>query len=97
MVSPLPSAQLFVAAGFLELPLRVVAAAFFAGRLVSYSIYVSAATLASKQFANVIGDFFGSPWSIALQLLLLIIVRALPLVNWRRLTDRTPGSATPEH
>jgi membrane protein YqaA with SNARE-associated domain len=91
VVSPLPSAQLFVTAGFLELPLLLVATAFFVGRLVSYSIYVSAATLASKQFANVIGDFFGSPWSIALQLVLLFVVCSLPLVNWRRFTGRTPG------
>ena len=39
-LSPVPSAQLFVAAGLLTVPLVPLTVAFFAGRLVSYSIYV---------------------------------------------------------
>ena len=89
VVSPLPSAQLFLAAGLLDLPLGLLTLAFFLGRLVSYSIYVSVATLADKQLGNVLGQLFGSPWSIALQVGLLVAVCLLPLVNWRRFLDRT--------
>ncbi|NNN10054.1 MAG: hypothetical protein HKL85_12805 [Acidimicrobiaceae bacterium] len=71
--------------------------AFLAGRLVGYSIYVSAASLASTQFASVIDNFFGSPSSIALQLVLLIIVCALPLVNWRRFTNRDRDATAGKH
>lgn len=92
VLSPLPSAQLFVAAGLLELPLGLLALAFFIGRLVSYSIYVSVATLADKQLGNVIGQVFGSPWSIALQVVFLAVVCLLPFVNWRRFLDRSPKS-----
>jgi uncharacterized membrane protein YdjX (TVP38/TMEM64 family) len=88
VVSPLPSAQLFVAAGLLDLPLVPLTLAFFLGRLVSYSIYVSVATLADKQLGRVVGQLFGSPWSIALQVVLLVAVCLLPLVNWRRFLDR---------
>lgn len=42
-LSPLPSAQLFEAAGILDVPLLPVTAAFFGGRLVSYSLYIGAA------------------------------------------------------
>jgi hypothetical protein len=90
VISPLPSAQLFLAAGLLDLPLGLLTLAFFLGRLVSYSIYVSIATLADKQLGNVIGHLFGSPWSIALQVGLLAAVCALPFINWRRLLDRSP-------
>jgi membrane protein YqaA with SNARE-associated domain len=90
VVSPIPSAQLFLAAGLLDLPLGPLSLAFFLGRLVSYSIYVSVATLADKQFGNVVGQIFGSPWSIALQVVLLVATCLLPLVNWRRFVDRTP-------
>jgi membrane protein YqaA with SNARE-associated domain len=89
VVSPIPSAQLFLAAGLLDLPLGPLSLAFFLGRLVSYSIYVSVATLADKQFGNVVGQIFGSPWSIALQVVLLVATCLLPLVNWRRFVDRT--------
>jgi membrane protein DedA with SNARE-associated domain len=85
VVSPLPSAQLFIAAGLLDLNLVLFTLAFFVGRLVSYSIYVSVAVLADKQLGNVLGQLFGSPWSIALQVALLAVVCLLPLVDWRRL------------
>jgi hypothetical protein len=50
---------------------------------------VSVATLADKQLGNVLGQIFGSPWAIALQVGLLVAVCLLPLVNWRRFLDRT--------
>ena len=84
VVSPLPSAQLFLAAGFLDLNLPLFTLAFLVGRLVSYSIYMSVAVLADRQLGNVLGQLFGSPLSIALQVVLLAMVCLLPLVNWRK-------------
>ena len=54
-VSPLPSAQLFVAAGLLEVALLPLTAAFFAGRLVAYSLYVGAASAAGDNLAEIAG------------------------------------------
>ena len=90
VVSPLPSAQLFVAAGLLDIPLVPLTLAFGLGRLVSYSFYVTLATLAERQFGQVLGNVLGSPWSIAVQLLLLAGAAALPFVNWRRFLGRRP-------
>jgi uncharacterized membrane protein YdjX (TVP38/TMEM64 family) len=87
-VSPLPSGQLFVAAGLLDVPLVPVTAAFFAGRIVSYSFYVALATVAQKQLGPLLGQVLGSPLSVALQVVLLAIVAALPFVHWRRLLAR---------
>jgi uncharacterized membrane protein YdjX (TVP38/TMEM64 family) len=87
--SPLPSAQLFVAAGLLDLPLAALAAAFFLGRVVSYSIYVAAATLADKHFGNILSKVFGSPWTIALQIALLIAVSLIPFIDWGRWSNRS--------
>jgi membrane protein YqaA with SNARE-associated domain len=95
VVSPLPSAQLFLAAGLLDLNLQLFTLAFFVGRLVSYSLYVSLAVVADQRFGDVLRQIFGSPWSIALQLLLLGAVCLLPLVNWRSLLHRT--SRRPTH
>ncbi|HEY6319759.1 MAG TPA: hypothetical protein VI462_17945 [Acidimicrobiia bacterium] len=92
VVSPLPSAQLFLAAGLLELNLLLLTLAFFVGRLVSYSIYVSVAVIADRQLGDVLGRLFGSPWSIALQVALLGAVCMLPLVNWRSLLERRAHS-----
>jgi len=111
VVSPLPSAQLFVAAGLLDVALVPLTLAFFLGRLVSYSFYVALATLADRHLGGVLRDALGSPWSIGLQLALLVAAAALPFVNWPKLLatrrskragggagDRGPGgtgSATP--
>jgi membrane protein YqaA with SNARE-associated domain len=92
VVSPLPSAQLFIAAGLIDLPLGLLTIAFFLGRMVSYSFYVGVATLADKQFGGILHKAFGSPWSIALQVGLLIAVCLLPLINWKKLFDHTEPS-----
>ena len=96
VVSPLPSAQLFVAAGLLDIELVPLTLAFFVGRLVSYSFYVALATLADRQFGSVLGNLLGSPWSIAVQVLLLAAAAVLPFVDWGRLAARTRRTPPPE-
>ncbi len=84
VVSPLPSAQLFCAAGLLEFRILPLTGAFMAGRIVTYSLYLAAATAADHRFGQALRQFWGSPWSIALQVVLLIGLAALPLAPWRR-------------
>ena len=81
-LSPVPSAQLFVAAGLLTVPLVPLTAAFFVGRLVSYSIYVGAASAAKDSLGDVLGDVIGSPLGIALQVLLLLGLVLLFRIDW---------------
>jgi uncharacterized membrane protein YdjX (TVP38/TMEM64 family) len=88
-ISPLPSAQLFVAAGLLTVPLLPLTAAFFAGRLVSYSIYVAGASAARASLGKVLGDVLGSPWGIAVQVAMLLGLVLLLRVDWaKRLRPR---------
>ncbi|HEX5527692.1 MAG TPA: hypothetical protein VFX44_10930 [Solirubrobacterales bacterium] len=76
-LSPVPSGQLFVAAGLMTVPLLPLTAAFFAGRLVSYSIYLSVATVAQKNLGDLALNALTSPLGLALQLLMLIALGAL--------------------
>jgi len=93
-LSPVPSAQLFVAAGLLTVPLVPLTAAFFAGRLVSYSLYVGAASAAKDSLGSVLGEAFGSPLGIALQLAMVAGLVVLLRVDWAgRLTRRSNESA----
>lgn len=71
-LSPLPSGQLFVAAGLMTVPLPPVTAAFFAGRVVSYSLYVGAATVAERNFGSLALDALTSPLGMALQIAMLV-------------------------
>lgn len=84
-LSPLPSAQLFEAAGLANLRLLPFTAAFFAGRLVSYTIYGSAAKGIQ---ATSLGDAFRagltSPVGIAIQVAMLGALVLLMKVDWAK-------------
>lgn len=71
-LSPVPSGQLFVAAGLMTVPLLPLTAAFFAGRLVSYSIYVGVANVAERNLGSLALDALTSPLGMALQVAMLI-------------------------
>ncbi len=93
VVSPLPSAQLFCAAGFVELPIAPLSGAFLLGRLVTYSIYVTTAVLVENQLGDSLTRVWSSPWWIAGQVLLVAALAALPLIPWGpRARRRGPGA-----
>jgi membrane protein YqaA with SNARE-associated domain len=76
-LSPVPSGQLFVAAGLMTVPLAPLTAAFFAGRLVSYSIYVGAATVAEQSLGSIVTEALTSPLGLGLQVAMVIGLAAL--------------------
>ncbi len=82
-LSPVPSAQLFAAVGLAGVRLLPFTLAFFAGRLVSYSIYAASADMIDKY---TLGDAFmetlTSPLGIALQVIMLIGLVLLARVDW---------------
>ncbi len=86
-LSPVPSAQLFVAAGLLTVPLVPLTAAFFVGRLVSYSLYVAAASAAKDSLGDVLVDAIGSPWGIAFQVAMLAGLVLLLRIDWASLLE----------
>ena len=95
-LSPLPSAQLFVGAGLLSVPLLPLTAAFFAGRLVSYSLYVGAASLAEDNLGSIFTDGLTSPTAIALQVAMLAGLVVLVRADWARILRRRPHAGDKE-
>lgn len=82
-VSPVPSAQLFAAVGLAGIPITAFTLAFFAGRLVSYSIYAgSARVIAQSSLGDVFRESLSSPLGIALQVVLLIALVLLLRIDW---------------
>lgn len=91
LVSPLPSTQLFEAAGLApQIRLVPVTLAFFCGRLVTYSLYVGGATLAKDTLTQILRDGVTSPWAIALQVLLLGLLVAFVVTPWARILGYEP-------
>ncbi|MCX6397078.1 MAG: hypothetical protein NTV23_11375 [Propionibacteriales bacterium] len=87
-VSPVPSAQLFEAAGLTGVRLVPLTAAFFVGRTVSYALYVGGAgALSTTDTGEVLLSSLTSPWGVALQVVLVGALVLLARVDWRRRLD----------
>ncbi len=86
LVAPVSSAPLFVAAGVMgSLRLRPLLVAFALGRLVSYSAYVTGTHFArSSSLGPLLTSTIRSPWAIALQVLLVVVVGSLGVKNWTK-------------
>jgi hypothetical protein len=89
-LSPVPSGQLFTAAGLMEVRLPPLTAAFFAGRLVSYTIYVTGAAAIKESFGGAVLDGITSPIGIAIQLVALAALVALLRLDWTRILPPRP-------
>lgn len=95
-LSPLPSAQLFAAAGLAKVRLLHFTAAFFAGRLVSYSIYAATAKgLRGTSLGDSFAETLKSPWGIALQIGMIGAVILFAQIDWSRLLRKDQDQAPP--
>ena len=84
-LSPIPSAQLFEAAGLAGMRLIGFTAAFFAGRLLSYTFYAYiAGRLRDTSWGEALQGGFSNPWMIGLQVLLIAALVAMPRINWAK-------------
>jgi len=90
-MSPIPSAQLFEAAGLTGVRLLPFTAVFFAGRLVSYSIYAyTAERIRETSIGEALQGGFRNPWVIALQVLLIVALVFLARIDWAKVLAGRP-------
>ena len=88
-LSPVPSAQLFEAAGLAGVRLMPFTAAFFAGRLVSYSIYAASAKgIQQSSLGDAFREGLTSPIGFALQVAMIAGLVALARIDWEKLLKR---------
>jgi membrane protein YqaA with SNARE-associated domain len=79
---PIPSNQLFVAAGLTGMSLGPVVFAFFAGRLVSYPLWVSAARAASARLGDLFMSEWRDGWAVLLNIALLGLLAVFVRIDW---------------
>lgn len=90
-LSPVPSAQLFEAAGLGGVRLLPFTLAFFAGRTVSYSLYAyGAQEIRESSLGDVFERALTSPVGIALQLAMIVLLVAFARIDWGRRLGHTP-------
>lgn len=88
-LSPVPSAQLFEAAGLTRIPLVKFTLAFFAGRVVSYAIYAGTAhQLKESSLADQLGSFFSDPVALVFELVMIAALIGLIRMPWKRILEK---------
>lgn len=93
VLSPLPSAQLFEAAGLMGAHLLPLTVAFFSGRIVTYNFYVfGASELRAHRIGELITKEFTSIWAILFQLVMIASVILLTRIDWKRFLPTKPSS-----
>ncbi len=84
-LSPVPSAQLFEAAGLAKVALLPFTLAFFLGRTVSYSIYAyTAREIRETSLGELFAQTITSPWGIAVQIAMIGLLIAFAAIDWRK-------------
>jgi uncharacterized membrane protein YdjX (TVP38/TMEM64 family) len=89
-LSPFPSNYLFIAYGLSGLPLRVIGAAFFVGRTVSYAVWAHLGRFVSTHIdpeAQFEGGYL-SGYFVVTQLVLLGLVYILMKLDWKMLLEQ---------
>ena len=94
VLSPLPSAQLFEAAGLMGVRLLPLTVAFFSGRIVTYNFYVfGASELKAHGMGELITKEFTSIWAILFQLVMIASIILLTRIDWKRFLSTKPSSS----
>jgi uncharacterized membrane protein YdjX (TVP38/TMEM64 family) len=94
VISPLPSAQLFEAAGLMGVRLLPLTIAFFSGRVVTYNFYVfGASELKAHGIGDLITKEFTSVWAILFQVVMIASVVLITRIDWKRFLPTKPSSS----
>jgi len=96
-LGPLPSNQLFIAAGIARISLRRMALFFFASRAIADTFWVWTAGKVARNLSEIFSRGVTNWQSIVAQVLSLLLVGVLfhlPWAKWLRLPDE-PGAAQP--
>ena len=90
---PIPSNQVFIAAGLANFNILVISLAFFVGRLISYSFWVGVAANLTDNLENIFVHHYTNMWSVVVEMLgfvLLIILSRIPWKNILKEKDHPP-------
>lgn len=83
-LGPIPSNQLFVAAGLAHAPLPPLLLVFGVARCVSYVLWVSAANMADRSLRDVFGSRYAGWGAVAIQVAGFLLIVLVMRIDWAR-------------
>ena len=83
-MGPIPSNQIFIAAGLANAWIQPVATGFFVGRLLSYPFFAATSKGINDRFDNIFMRAWRDPKTLVLELLSMGVIIAFTKIDWRR-------------
>lgn len=81
---PIPSNQVFIMAGLAGLKIEIIAGSFLAGRLISYSFWVSVASQVTNRLEGIFQSHISQGGVIAAEVLGFALIIIIGKINWKK-------------
>ncbi len=85
---PIPSNQAFITFGLADVPIKLIALAFFLARLVSYTFWVAAAHRLSDGLEGIFARHLGRTETFIVELVGFGIIIAISKINWKKVLGK---------
>ena len=82
---PIPSNQVYIAAGLARINIKIVALLFFFGRIISYSSWILTAHLATTSLDEIFKSHFSRGNVIIFELFGFAVVYVISTINWEKI------------
>ncbi|HEX8917518.1 MAG TPA: hypothetical protein VF898_03365, partial [Chloroflexota bacterium] len=79
-----PSNQLFITVGLTKMRLAPVAAGFFAGRAISYTVSAQVTAKAAGSLDGLLRNYWNSPSAWVIQLVSIVVLVGFTMIPWRK-------------
>lgn len=81
---PVPSNQIFVAAGLAKANIKIIAISFFFGRLLSYAFWISTADKALQRFQGAYFERFNHGAKISAEIIGFALIILMGMIPWKK-------------
>jgi len=93
---PIPSNDVFIAAGLAKVNIKLLAFSFFSGRIISYAFWIGATRHLADNLEDIFNSHYGNLGVVGLELIGLVIIYLVGKIGWKRILkklDKTAGAS----
>ncbi|MBI2597122.1 hypothetical protein HYW41_03130 [Candidatus Daviesbacteria bacterium] len=85
---PIPSNHVFIAAGLAKVRIKLLAGAFFVGRLISYTFWVSLTSRLADNLADIFSSHYSKIGSVVVEIAGLAALYFIGKIAWKKILKR---------
>lgn len=85
---PIPSNDVFIAAGLAKVRIKLLAGSFFIGRLISYTFWVSLTQKLNGNLVDIFSSHYSKIGSIVVEIVGLIVLYLIGKIAWKKILKK---------